>query len=884
MAYPPHLWLESSSSVVGILVTRGLNIVYYLGENHNKLNESFWSRSTEDLLQSLGSSTRGLTPQEAEIRVEALKSHRLQAEGARSWPATLLGQFRSPIIVLLVVSGGLSLFLGDIVEGLLILLIIAVSGFLGFWQERRAAITVAKLIGLLTIRVAVWREGNELQIPIDEVVPGDIVALKAGSAIPGDACLLESKDLFVDESPLTGESFPAEKYCGVVSAEAEPHLRTNALFFGTHVVSGTGRVLIIQVGDNTVFGKVAGDLAHRAPETAFESGIRHFGYLLLEVALALALVIFAVNVGFHRPILDSFLFTLALTVGLTPQLLPAIQGITMARGAARMTERGVIVRRPASIEDIGGMDVLCTDKTGTLTQGNASLQSALDPWGATSVKLRLYAYINASLQAGYANPIDESLRQEPQPGIENYHKTEDIPYDFSRRRLSVVVEFNGQRLLVTKGALDQVLEISTRVESAQGTPIPMAELRAEIKKQTEVLTKDGFRCLGVAYRELAKEDRAEVSSEKEMIFVGTLGFSDPLKPGARESLAEIRALGIDVKLITGDNGLVAAKIASEAGFSRLGVITGTKLRLMNTRALTTAVTQFDIFAEMDPNQKERIIAALKKAGHSVGYLGDGINDAPSIHTADVGISVDTAVDIAKQAADIVLMRKDLSVLAEGIREGRRAFSNTMKYIFITTSANFGNMLSMAGASFFAAFLPMLPGQILLLNVISDLPAMAIASDQSDPEMLQKPRRWKIRDVQRFMLVFGLISTVFDFLTFGTLLLLKVPTAQFRTAWFLESVLSELMILVIIRTQRWSFKSRMGKGLLFATLGVTILSLSIPYLPYAELLGFQPLPIKILLLIFLILGFYGLASELAKGPFYRTGIGQERLKRVGRQRP
>jgi Mg2+-importing ATPase len=846
----------------------------------------FWSLAPEALYASLESSPQGLSPEEAALRAAPLKSHRLHVRKGVSFARLLLSQFASPITVLLVVAAGLSLSLGDIVEGVLILIIIAASGFLGFWQEKRAAVTVEKLTGMLTLRASVLRGGEPAEAPIDEVVPGDVVILEAGSAVPGDALILESKDLFVDESPLTGESFPAEKRSAPVTAEAGPHERVNSLFLGTHVVSGTARALVARIGDATVFGKISGDLAHRPPETAFEHGLKHFGYLLLEVALALALIIFAVNVSFHRPVLEALLFTLALAVGLTPQLLPAIQGITMSRGAARMAERQVIVRRLSSIEDIGGMNVLCTDKTGTLTEGVAKLQSALDAWGNENPKVRLYACVNAALQSGYANPIDEMLRREPLTGLDGFRKVDEVPYDFSRRRLSIVVEAGGRKLLLTKGAMDHVLDVCAFAEAAPapatpGAPVPLAEMRAAIAKRTETMSRGGFRCLGVAYRELGPDEGTGLECEKDMIFIGTLAFSDPLKPGAGESLARLRDLGITVKLITGDNRFVAAKIAVEAGFHRDAVLTGTKMRGMSARALAAAVSRFDIFAEMDPNQKEGVIAALRKAGHSVGFMGDGINDAAALHAADVGISVDSAVDVTKQAADIVLLRKDLGVLAEGVTEGRRAFSNTLKYLFITTSANFGNMFSMAGASLFASFLPMLPGQILLLNVLSDLPAMAIASDQSDPEMLDRPRRWNIKEIQRFMIVFGLISSTFDFLTFGTLLLLRVPPEQFRTAWFLESVLSELLILLVIRTHRWSFRSRVGKGLLWATVAVAGVTLAIPYAPFAPLMGFQPLPARLLLILFGILAAYVTVSEMAKGPFYGLKKMQWHRKPAGR---
>ncbi|MEO6098144.1 MAG: magnesium-translocating P-type ATPase [Fibrobacteria bacterium] len=829
--------------------------------------EPIWSRTPDSLFVELGGSSMGLEQAEAERRGVARRSRKAGANKDSILFAMILSQFRSPITLLLIFAAGLSLYLGDRVEGGLILAIIAVSGALQFWQERRAAVTVAKLTGMLKIHASVLRSGSFAEIPIDDVVPGDIVRLEAGSAVPGDALILESKDLYVDESPLTGESFPAEKHAGVVRADAGPAERSNALFLGTHAVSGTATALIASVGADTVFGAVSRNLAHRPPATAYELGFKRFGYLLLEIALAMALVIFAVNVSLHRPVLESMLFTLALTVGLTPQLLPAIQGITMSRGAARMASRQVIVRRLASIEDIGGMDVLCTDKTGTLTEGVTRLESALDAAGADSPWLRRCAYMNASAHTGYANPIDDILRLHPPDGIAEFRKLDEIPYDFTRKRMSVVVEMGGKRVLITKGAVDRILDICGSVALAGSDVKPMVPARAGIEGREESASRNGFRSLGVAFRELPPGEEASVAAERDMIFLGMLAFADPLKAGARDSLEVLRGLGIRMKLVTGDSRYVAAKIAVEAGFGSEAVLTGGEFRDMSRIAQAAAVERFDVFAEMDPNQKESVIAALKKAGHSVGFLGDGINDAASLHTADVGISVESAVDVTKQAADIVLLRKDLGVLADGVREGRRAFSNTLKYLFITTSANFGNMFSMAGASLFASFLPMLPGQILLLNVLSDLPAMAIASDRTDPEMTAAPRKWNLKEIQRFMLVFGLISSSFDFLTFGSLLWLRVEPGQFRTAWFLESVLSELLILLVIRTQRWSVRSPVGKGLLAATAVVAVTAVVIPYTPFAGLLGFSPLPFRLLLLIFGILAGYVLVSEFTKRPFF-----------------
>jgi Mg2+-importing ATPase len=562
------------------------------------------------------------------------------------------------------------------------------------------------------------------------------------------------------------------------------------------------------------------------------------------------------------------LFTLALAVGLTPQLLPAIVSFTLAEGARNMARAQVIVRRLTSIEDIGGIRVLCTDKTGTLTEGVVEIDAALGAGGYDSEKTRLYVYLNAAFETGYANPIDDAIRRSPVPGAERYQKLDEVPYDFSRKRQSVAVTDGSRALFITKGALTSVLAVCETVELNDGSHGPIAPHRDGILARFEELSRQGYRCLGVAFREIPEGSRVDTKDEREMTFLGILSLADPVKSGALESLARLRGLGISPKLVTGDNRHVAAKVASDAGLRASALLTGGDVAKMTDAALKRRARHVDVFCEVDPNQKERIILALKKSGLAVGYLGDGINDAAALHAADVGISVDTAVNVTKQAADIVLLRKDLSVLVDGVREGRRAFANTLKYVFITTSANFGNMFSMAGASLFADFLPMLPMQILLLNVLSDLPAMAIASDSLDEEMVARPRRWNVRAIGRFMTTFGLISSVFDFLTFFTLLALGTSAALFRAGWFQESLLSELLILLVIRTQRPFFRSRPGRWLFGASVGVAAVSVTLPYLPFASVLGFAAVPVSLWGVLVLILTAYVAASELAKRAFFR----------------
>jgi Mg2+-importing ATPase len=825
--------------------------------------DAYWSVPPQSVIEALGSSGAGLSEALARQRLAQRGPHPASPRAQASAARLLLAQVRSPIVILLIVAALLSLILGQTADALIILAIIVASGMLGFWQEYRAAIAVEHLLGLIKIKATVLRDGLPREIALDEVVDGDIALLDAGTAIPGDGIILEGNDLHVDEAALTGESFPAEKRAGPVTADAPLAERCNAVFFGTHVVSGSAKALMVRTGGDTVFGSISHKLQRLPPPTEFENGVRRFGYVLLEVAVTMAMVIFAINVALHRPVFETLLFTLALTVGLTPQLLPAIISVTLARGALRMADKQVIVRRLTSIEDLGGISVLCTDKTGTLTEGRVTLHAALGVDGEASDKVRLYAQVNASFETGFTNPIDEALRAMPAPGVARFRKLDEVPYDFVRRRLSVLAADGDGAVLITKGALANVLEVCTQAERGSGARCPLSEVRAQVLERFESLSRDGFRCMGLAYKPADPAAAVDRDSERELIFAGLLTFADPPKADAVETLAVLQGLGIALKLITGDNRHVAAHIGAAVGMDRTALLTGSDLHQMTDAALVRSVRGTQIFAEVDPNQKERVIRALRKSGLAVGFLGDGINDAAALHAADVGISVDTAVDVTKQAADIVLLRKDLSVLAEGVREGRRAFANTLKYVYITTSANFGNMFSMAGASLFTGFLPLLPKQILLLNLLSDLPSAAIAADGLDPELVAQPRRWDVRAIQKFMFIFGLISSAFDYLTFGALLWIDVSPGEFQTAWFIESLLSEILILLVIRTRRAFYRSVPGKGLIAASIAVITLGFAAPYLPYADAMGFVALPGSVIGIVGLILLGYVATTELAK---------------------
>ena len=835
----------------------------------NQLPSAFWSVSVSEMLQQLETAKGGLTDDEASQRLARYGANLLKPPKRSDVLSLLLNQFKSPIILILFFATGLSFFLHDPVDAIIILSIVLISGLLGFWQERGASNAVAKLLSIVQIKAAVLRDGSSKEIPVEEIVPGDIVILNAGDIVPGDGLVQESKDLFVDEAMLTGETFPAEKVVALLPAETLLGQRTNALWMGTHVVSGSATALIVRTGKETEFGKVSERLKLRPQETDFEHGIRRFGYFLMEGTLVLVVASFAINVYLARPVLDSFLFSLALAVGLTPQLLPAIISINLSHGAKRMAQKKVIVKRLASIENFGSMNVICSDKTGTLTEGIVHVQSACNVEGAPSDKVLLHAYLNAFYETGFTNPIDEAIRTHRQFDLSGYQKQDEIPYDFLRKRLSILVLHDDTHLMVTKGAMLNVLDVCTSVETGDGTIVDINTVRDRIEQHFEEFSRKGFRTLGIAYKNMGSESRISKDHETGMTFSGFLVLFDPPKPNIIETITSLKNLGVALKIITGDNHLVAANVSQQMGLSDTKILMGHDLRQLSDAALLKRVSDVDVFAEIEPNQKERIILALKKAGNVVGYMGDGMNDASALHAADVGISVDGAADVAKDAADIVLLEKDLGVLVQGVREGRATFANTLKYVFMATSANFGNMFSMAGVSLILPFLPLLPKQILLTNLMTDFPEMTIATDSVDKEMIDYPRRWDIKAIRKFMITFGIVSSVFDFLTFGVLLLvLHATQVQFRTGWFLESVVSASLIVLVIRSRRPSFKSRPGKYLLMATLSIVVITVIVPFTPFAKIFGFSPLPFSFLLLIGIIVLLYIIAAEMTKTVFYK----------------
>jgi len=830
--------------------------------------QSFWHLNPQEAFSLTESNENGITEKEAVKRRELFGPNSLKERINTTGLLIFLSQFKTPVTLLLIGAAILSMLLGDPIDSIIIFTIILVSSLLGFWQEKGAADAVSELNKMIQVKCSVLRDQKMKEIPVENVVPGDIVSLSAGDLIPADCLLINCKELFIDEAAFTGETYPVEKNPAVLPEDTPLNKRTNSVFLGCHVISGKGSALVIQTGHHTAFGKISASLRSKIPETEFERGISQFGYLLMRITLLLVFIIFAVNVYLHKPILNSFLFSLALAVGLTPQLLPVIISVNLATGAKRMARKKVIVKKLSSIPNFGSMDILCSDKTGTLTEGKVTIKETLDCEGRHSDKVLKYAWLNASKQQGFHNPIDDALCSIYNESGDLYHLQCEVPYDFIRKRLSVQVFNNRENIVITKGAMHAVMDICSQVELADGSIVPLEEKKQNLIQLFEKNCAEGYRILGLASKKIT--DGKEFSKEQEagMVFMGFISLFDPPKKEIFSTITELKQLGVSLKVITGDNALVAINLLKQIGFNEPVLLTGDAIRSMTTEALSHQAKLADVFAEIDPSQKERIILVLKNAGHVVGFMGDGINDAPALHVADVGISVDTAVEVAKEAADIILLERDLNVLAKGIREGRFTFANTMKYVFMATSANFGNMFSMAGASVFLSFLPLLPKQILLTNLLTDLPEMTIATDRVDASSILRPKRWDIGFIKRFMIVFGLLSSIFDYCTFGVLLLLlKADEKTFQTGWFTESVISASLIVLVMRTRLPFFKSMPGKPLFITTIATIIAVIILPYTPLAHLMGFVNLPAYCYGWIGLIILVYLFSAEMAKKWFY-----------------
>jgi Mg2+-importing ATPase len=762
--------------------------------------------------------------------------------------------------------------LGDRIGGLIIISIVLLSVLLNFFMEFQARHAVEQIQKQVATTAAVIRDGRERELLLSELVPGDIIRLSAGDLVPADARLLKVTDLQVRESALTGESLPVEKSADdLPSGKHEVADASNSVFLGTAVQTGIGTAVIVRTGRDTAFGEIAKRLATQPPETEFARGIRHFGMMITWITMLLVLFVLLVNIILHRPLLDSFLFSVALAVGMTPEMMPMIITVTLAQGARRMTKKKVLVKQLAAIEDFGSIDILCSDKTGTLTEGEIVLDRHVDVQGKDDENVLRMIYLNSYFEAGIKSPLDAAILKHEHPSIAEYEKVDEIPFDFKRKRLSVVVRHGDEHLLITKGEAESVFAICQTV-NIDGSPQPFDESqRAHAAETFKKLSADGYRVLGVAVQKVEKQDAYTPAAEHDMTLVGFAAFLDPPKEGIHSVLEALKQNGISVLIMTGDNQYVTQKVAHDVGLEADRILTGNEVDTMDNPALAYQAENGAIFARMSPEQKDRVILALKARGHVVGYIGDGINDAPSLHTADVGISVMNGVEVAKDAAKVILLEKDLEVLNDGVYEGRRSFANIMKYIIMGTSSNFGNMFSMAGASLFLPFLPMLPTQILLNNFLYDISQISIPGDNVDPALLHRPKRWQIGFIRQFMMIIGPISSIYDFLTFGILLWVfhaSTNAPLFHTGWFVESLATQTLVILVIRTAANPLKSGPSRALLISVLAVVTIAAVLPYTAVGTLLRFTPLPLSLLGTIAFLAVTYLLLVQAVKVWFYR----------------
>lgn len=827
---------------------------------------SFWQFDTNHWLKELNSSANGLTTKDAQRIFLSQKNTKRGQSSFEKEVILFLQQFRSPLMLMLIVAVIIAAFLGESTDVIIISTMVLASGILSFIQERNAGKVVEKLQSLISLKTSVIRDGKEVEVKSNEIVAGDVLIFNAGDMIPADCLILEANELYVNEASLTGESFPVRKMVCIVDPETELSKRTNCVWEGTNVVSGTAKAIVINTGSNTIFGSIVQSTNTRV-ETSFEKGIKDFGFFLMKITLFLSIFILVVNIVNHKSVIESALFALALAVGMAPELLPAITTIAMSAGAKRMLEKKVIVKNLSSIQNLGEVNLLCTDKTGTITEGVIDVDKIIDISGNESEIVKTFAFWNASFESGYSNPIDEALKKLIISEKQSPLKIGEIPYDFIRKRLSIALDTGSEKILISKGAYHELKETCTQVRMSDGTIQDFKSKQIELETQFQKYGLDGFRVLAVCYKQIQIEIITK-EDESEMIFGGFILLKDPIKSGITKTIEELKKLKVELKIITGDNINVASSIGESIGIQNPVVLTGNDLSNVSPEALLVKVKKTNIFAEVEPRQKERIIHALRKS-YTVAYIGDGINDVSAINAADIGISVENAVDVAREAADFVLIEKDLMVLVDGIKEGRKTFANTLKYIYISTGSTFGNMCSVAAASLILPFLPMLPKQILITNFLTDFPYMTVASDNVDEEQIERPGKWNLKLIRNYMVVFGLHSSAFDIITFLTLLyFLKVQEAFFQTGWFIESSLSELCILFIIRTHKNFFKSNPSKYMFIFSIIALIVTIGLPYTSFGIDAGMVPLPLMNLGVMLMIVVAYILTADLLKVWFFK----------------
>jgi Mg2+-importing ATPase len=817
----------------------------------------WWRDRAEWQAQTGPEALQGLSADQAQRRLAEVGPNRFgQTPAVPAW-RLYLRHLRNPLVLTLLLASAVSAATGEVTNFFIIAAIVLMSVTLDFWQEMRAGQAVERLRQTVAIRARVLRDGQWQERPVRDLVPGDVVQLAAGDLVPADGLVQVARDFFVNQSVLTGESWPVEKQPRMPEQLQDLQDATHAVFMGSSVVSGMAQVVLVRTGAATAMGEVAGSLTQAPPPTSFEMGMRRFGMLILRLTFLLVLFVLLVNGLMGRPLLESFLFAVALAVGLTPELLPMVVSVTLSRGAMRMAQQDVVVKRPLAIQDLGSMDVLCTDKTGTLTEAHIRMERHVDPLGRSSERALELAWLNSHFESGLRSPLDEAILQHRSFDASAWTKIDEVPFDFERRRVSVLIERAGERELVVKGAPDDILRLCTHGEDGpQQLPLDARALE-QVHATCHALEDEGYRVLAIAWRRVPPgHDHAVVNDESALVLVGFVAFLDPPKESAAGALQALQQVGVAIKVVTGDSDRVTRHVCAALGLPVQGVLTGAEIAQLSDEALRARVETVNLFCRVNPAQKNRVIQAIRARGHVVGYMGDGVNDAPSLHSADVGLSVDSAVDVAKAAADMVLLRPDLRILQEAVLEGRRTFGNILKYILMGTSSNFGNMFSMAGAVLFLPFLPMLPTQILLNNVLYDLSELPIPLDAVDAAETTAPRVFDMAAIRRFMLTIGPVSSLFDFITFAVMLkVFDASEALFQTGWFVESLCTQVLVIFVIRTHGHPLRSRPHPLLTVTSLLVVAVALCLPWTPLGALFGFTPLPPAFYAVLVLMVGVY-----------------------------
>lgn len=842
------------------------------------MGEEFYMLKEQELFKILDSSENGLTNSQVKEKKEKFGENLIREKDKKTKIKIFLSQFKSPLVLILIFATLIAFFLGELTDAFIILGIILINSLLDFYQEFRSEKALEALKKYLTFQSKVLRDNKKIEIDDKDLVPGDLVFLNIGDVVPADIRIIESQELYANESVITGESYPVKKYAHELSDKNLPLTRqSNMLFMGSVVSSGLCRGIVVLTGEKTEFGKTALILSSKEPPSSFQKGISNFGKSLLKIVFLLTALVFAVNFFLGKGLFDSLLFAMALGVGITPELLPIIITISMSHAALKMAQKSVIVKKLESIEDLGNMDVLCTDKTGTLTENKVRLEGYFDINKNKSKELLEYAAIcNSAIlenKTSSGNIIDSAILEfvkKEKMLIQTYKRIEDIEFDHNRKRMSTVVKLGYKNRLLCKGSVLSILDVCTKIKQ-NGKIVPIASFRDKIMGAFEEISKKGLRVISVAYKEIGQKKEYSKKDETNLIFLGFITISDPPKASTKQSLEKLSRLGVEVKVLTGDNELITEEICKRVGLKIKGkVITGPELEKLNYPNFLKIIEENNIFARVTPEQKYKIVSGLIKNGHITGFLGDGVNDAPSLKIADVGITVDSAVEVAKESSDVILLKKNLGVLAEGALEGRKTFGNSTKYILNTISGNFGNMFTLSISSLYFKFIPMLPSQILLTNFVSDVPLTTISTDNVDPSYLKRPKRWNIKLITKFMIFFGLISSIFDILTMAIVWIFIAPGNPqiFRTVWFTESVLAQIMITFSIRTRDYFWKSKPSRMLVYSAIFGIVLTFLVIFTPLAGLFEFKKYSINILLIILSILVAYFILTEIGKKIFYR----------------